>query len=188
MVPTKHEKPNLRDLKVRIVTPVTKSVTKCRFGNALLTVEDAQRIGQYPVASMIVLKAALYTTTLEGGGNGCGTVFNVRKSGVEQVLHRFKCSPDGAYAFGLTAINRVLYGRTTLGGNHCNGTGNGGCGTVFDLSTSEKASVLYSFRGAPDGNETFSLLAVKGTLYGATVFGGSGKCIYGCGTIFKVTP
>jgi hypothetical protein len=64
----------------------------------------------------------------------------------------------------------------------------GGCGTVFDLSTSGKESVLYSFKGIPDGDEPLSLLAVKGRLYGATAFGGSGKCVYGCGTFFKVRP
>jgi hypothetical protein len=126
---------------------------------------------------------------VEGGGNGCGTVFKVSTSGVEQTAYRFKCAPDGAYGFGLIAINRVLYGTTTLGGNYCKGSGNlGGCGTVFDLSTSGKESVLYSFKGIPDGDEPLSLLAVKGGLYGATAFGGRGKCVHGCGTIFKVTP
>lgn len=141
--------------------------------------------GQYPAANMIVVKGALYGTTVEGGGNGCGTVFKVRKSGVEQVLYRFKCSPKGEYAFGLTATDRMLYGTTTLGGKHCNGSGTGRCGTVFDLSTSGKESVLYSSKGTPDGDEPLSLLFVKDALYGVAAFGGSGKCIYGCGTLLK---
>jgi uncharacterized repeat protein (TIGR03803 family) len=52
-------------------------------------------------------------------------------------------------------------------------------------------STIYSFGGGNDGaNPLAGLLNVSGTLYGTTVFGGTGNCtsLYGssCGTIFSV--
>src|SRR5262245_35107860 len=50
---------------------------------------------------------------------------------------------------------------------------------VFPATASAQTfSVLYSFKGTPDGNRAVSglILDEKGTLYGTTVRGGTGPC------------
>lgn len=50
-------------------------------------------------------------------------------------------------------------------------------------------SLLYSFSGAPDGENPYASLTVdmKGNLYGTTSAGGSSKaCPIGCGTVFQL--
>jgi hypothetical protein len=58
-------------------------------------------------------------------------------------------------------------------------------------------NVLYSFMGYPNDGAYpgAALVAVNGTLYGTTEFGGSGSCTRprqgyfpGCGTVFALSP
>lgn len=54
-----------------------------------------------------------------------------------------------------------------------------------------RESILYNFRGRPDGWNPFAGLIMDGSgaLYGTTVIGGScNSFYYGCGTVFKLTP
>ena len=76
----------------------------------------------------------------------------------------------------MTDANGTLYGITSGGGSHHDGT-------VFSISVAGKVRVLHSFNGA-DGKEPHgSLLDVKGTFYGTTADGGSN----GDGTVFSIT-
>ena len=60
-----------------------------------------------------------------------------------------------------------------------------GVGTVFKIMTTGTESLLYSFKGKPDGaGPQAGLLELNGTLYGTTADGGS----HGEGTVFKITP
>ncbi len=90
-------------------------------------------------------KGNLYGTTYEGGDYGaracnpisCGTVFMLKPSGAETVLHSFGVTGDGANPSGGVAFdaNGNLYGTTTYGGANpptCDG-GVITCGTVFKL-------------------------------------------------------
>ena len=86
--------------------------------------------GEYPNGGLIDVKGKLYGTTSAGGGSGCasndgcGTVFEISKAGVETGLHRYK----GAAALpqsSLTNVDGTLYGTTYDGG-----TG----GTVFRIA------------------------------------------------------
>jgi hypothetical protein len=54
---------------------------------------------------------------------------------------------------GLIDLNGVLYGTTQLGGSSgCfGGYSTPGCGTVFKVTASGKATAIHSFTGAPDG-------------------------------------
>ena len=76
-----------------------------------------------------------------------------------------------------------LYGTTGSGGSPLSGT-------VFGLKPSANGtwtySVIYTFQGAPDGQEPNSnlLLDSKGNLYGTTLFGGPS----GFGTVFEIKP
>jgi uncharacterized repeat protein (TIGR03803 family) len=152
--------------------------------------------GRSPLANPLAADGQLYGTTAFGGTtnaacpSGCGVVFSVTTSGKEQILHRFKSGSDGAVpAAALIEVGGVLYGTTSTGGT---GTGcTGGCGTVFKLDTNGKSeSVLYSFGGGTDGAvPAAGLIAVDGSLYGTTEFGGarSRRCSSGCGTLFSVS-
>lgn len=152
--------------------------------------------GAVPIGTLANVNGTLYGTTIGGGtgsfcGGGCGTVFEVSRSGAESVLHSFQGgSSDGAFPsnYGLIDVNGTLYGTTGSGGS---GTGCGsgvGCGTVFSVTASGTETILYSFSGtnavAPQG-----LVEVNGALYGTTYYGGSTACGGdGCGTVFRITP
>ena len=148
--------------------------------------------GYFPSGGLTALNGVLFGTTVNGG-NGYGTVFSLTSSGQEKVLYRFKGAEggkDGAAPNGqLIAVKGVLYGTTFYGG-HC--VIQGGCGTVFKVTTSGHETVLYRFKGSAyydsskdGGNPAAGLLALKGTLYGTTAFGGNSNG-GACGTVFEV--
>jgi uncharacterized repeat protein (TIGR03803 family) len=116
--------------------------------------------------------------------SGCGSVFKINASGVEQVVYRFKGSPDGANPEGpLTVVGNNLYGTTTAGGSKCRFKV--GCGTVFVVTPSGKERVLYRFQDEPDGADpTGNLLSLNGVLYGTTYSGGA----YDSGAVFAISP
>ena len=99
------------------------------------------------------------------------------------VLYSFRGAPDGANpAATLIALNGKLYGTTTAGGSGASG----GYGTVFEVSTSGKKSVLYRFKGGTDGAfPQATLVALSGMLYGTTL-GSDVPTDYG--TVFAVDP
>ena len=141
--------------------------------------------GALPRAGLVDLSGTLYGTTTEGGGSGCyhgcGVVYSVTTSGQESVLYRFRGgNSDGETPYAsLVDVNGVLYG-TTIGG----GKGKYGCGTVFKVTISGSERVLHSFNCYSDGEFIQGpLIATKGTLYGATEFGGSS----GGGTFFSMS-
>jgi len=137
--------------------------------------------GEYPKASLIDVKGALYGTTEFGGTYDNGTVFSVNpNTGAETVLHSFGSGADGEYPIAsLIDVKGTLYGTTEEGGTY-------GGGTVFSLSlTTGTETVLHSFGGGTDGNTPVaSLINVKRTLYSTTAGGGT----YGDGTVFSVNP
>jgi uncharacterized repeat protein (TIGR03803 family) len=141
--------------------------------------------GGNPVAGLLAdASGNLYSTTMAGGENGQGTVFELSPDGSETVLHSFANGSDGAEPVaGLIADKHGnFYGTTFTGGS-------GGNGTAFKLAPGGTETILFSFSlgnssGAdPDG----SLVADdKGNLYGTTGIGGSGNCQDGCGVVFEI--
>jgi len=143
-----------------------------------------------PVVALLNLNGTLYGTTQSGGSSvsGFGTVFSVTTSGSERVLYSFKGGSDGAQPLAsLIAFNGKLYGSTYFGGDNTRCAG--GCGTVFEISTSGRERIIYRFKGYPHDGEgpIGALVAMNGDLYGATWIGGSGACYHGCGTIFAAS-
>ena len=144
----------------------------------------------------------LYGTTLGGGDgtdcglSGCGTVFEIDKSGQQTVLHTFTGGADGSDPQGgvIRDSDGNLYGTTSLGGDFsCSYLGSApGCGTVFKLSSDGVFSVLHTFIGGTDGENPTSGLTMDsaGNLYGVTIAGGLPACQgqMGCGTVFKIDP
>jgi uncharacterized repeat protein (TIGR03803 family) len=130
---------------------------------------------------LVAAKGVLYGTTSGGGKNGKGTVFSVTTSGKETVLHSFAGSDGEFPAARLTYASGTLYGTTDYGGpKGCEY----GCGTVFSVTTEGSEHVLYSFKGAPDGElPDGGVINAGNTLYGTTQEGGK----YEAGTAFSLT-
>jgi uncharacterized repeat protein (TIGR03803 family) len=144
----------------------------------------------------------LYATTYYGGVYGGGTVFELRHTSREawgeDVLYNFcpggaPCDDgQGPYAGLVLGGSGSLYGTTTQGGR--NTCGETHCGTVYKLTPDPnghwKETVLYGFPNP--GNGSFPTGGVvrdgAGSLYGATVGGGTGSCSGGCGVAYKLEP
>jgi uncharacterized repeat protein (TIGR03803 family) len=139
--------------------------------------------GNGPEAGLIKVGSKLYGTTY-GGGNGDGTVYWVNpKLRAEEVVYAFKGSPDGANpSTSLIKVGSLFYGTTNFGGSA------GGYGTVYSVNPATgQETVLYSFANGNEGGASVpegSLLNVKGTLYGTTIYGGATDS----GTVFSVNP
>jgi len=126
------------------------------------------------------LNGVLYGTTRNGGNKNRGTVFEVKPSGAERVLHSFEGNPtDGGHpTAGPLVVHGALFGVTRAGGANAAG------GTAYKINTFGQERVLHSFgveRG--DGaNPAGTLVYLNGDLFGTTLHGGyvSG----GVGTVF----
>ncbi|MFZ0031850.1 MAG: choice-of-anchor tandem repeat GloVer-containing protein [Candidatus Cybelea sp.] len=159
---------------------------------------EAGSDGSFPRSTLIDVGSTLYGTTEAGGVNSEGTVFSVTPGGSEKVLHSFGKRHDGnAPEAGLVELRGTLYGTTRKGGSYdaCYySTIQFSCGTVFSITTGGREKVLHSFslhynNGNDGANPVASLIKVKGTLYGTTLYGGSYFCPGAdCGTVFSVTP
>jgi uncharacterized repeat protein (TIGR03803 family) len=148
--------------------------------------------GALPYSSLISdLAGNVYGTTLSGGANNLGTVFELtsNQSGgwTETVLYSFAASPDGARPRSGVVFDSVgnLYGTTATGGDHT-------AGTTFKLTSTHGGgwteNVLYSFDpGAGDGNTPRAGLVIDaaGNLYGTT--SDTLRQVY-AGTVFQITP
>ncbi|HEY6768115.1 MAG TPA: choice-of-anchor tandem repeat GloVer-containing protein [Candidatus Sulfotelmatobacter sp.] len=135
----------------------------------------------------------LYGVSQFGGANNKGTVYELSpgSSGWTQtVLYSFAGGSDGESGNGSLIFDSAgnLYGTTNKGGAN-------GSGTVFELSPSASGwteQVLYTFTGGADGANPGGNLLIDsaGRIYGMAIQGGtvvSGACIFGCGTIFRLT-
>jgi uncharacterized repeat protein (TIGR03803 family) len=129
-----------------------------------------------------------YGTTGLGGEDGSGTVFKIDRAGKETVLYSFTggldgCNPDQGVI--LDALGN-LYGTTSGGGA---GFCNSGFGTVYELDTAGKLTVLHTFEGEDGANPDSGLIFdPQGNLYGTTQNGGASEGCGGCGTVFELTP
>src|SRR5271157_3144838 len=143
----------------------------------------------------------LYGTTVFGGGtgcggNGCGTVYTLKRSPcrssnsncpwTETVLYRFKGGDDAANPYGALVFDKAgnLYGAA--------GGGSAGYGTVFELAAANSGwneSLVYTFKGGTDGRGPSELIFDgEDNLYGTTYEGGNLACDsgYGCGVAFRL--
>jgi uncharacterized repeat protein (TIGR03803 family) len=148
--------------------------------------------GKEPLCDLAIDSSGiLYGTTFVGGSENGGTVFELTESfgtWTETVLHSFVNGSDGANPeSGLLLKGGVLYGTTSAGGLHLEGT-------AFDLTQSGGVwteNVLYAFAGGSDGAQPIGSLikGSKGELYGTTQYGGGGSCFggAGCGTVFELS-
>ena len=164
-----------------------------------------------PRGSLIIDSGgALYGTTT-GGAYGGGTVFKLappatgQSAWTETLLLGFKDDKDGGdpEAGLIMDASGALYGTAEKGGfANCPPSSfyPNGCGLVFKLTPPSKGSVwkesiLHTFKSGADGANPYGGLIAdsKGALYSTTSNGGGHGCtisgiVYGCGTIFKLSP
>ena len=152
--------------------------------------------GAGPYGSVVFDAAGnLYGTTYGGGAFKAGTIFqltlNPKGKWTEKVLHSFGKGKEGASPYASLILDAAgnLYGTTTAGGAHNNGT-------VFELTPGANGGwtekILHSFDlNGKDGARPRAGLIFDGAgnLYGTTEWGGEVGCAppNGCGTVFKLT-
>ena len=129
------------------------------------------------------------------GGEGCGTLFEIKKGGVESVLYSFQGGTnDGISPLGSLLMDNSgnVYGATEIGGG--SGCAGFGCGTVFKFVPGGTETVLYAFQGGSDGYfPEGSLISDQGgNLYGVTDeggnYGGSGCADLAAARCLKYSP
>jgi uncharacterized repeat protein (TIGR03803 family) len=144
--------------------------------------------GYLPYSSLVIDNSGnLYGTTVYGGANDNGSVYELSPKGsswTETILHSFvKNSVDGAYPYAGLVFDSSgnLYG-TTTGINY-------NLGAVFELLPQTggtwEEQILYSFTSA-NGYAPYAGLVIDGSgnLYGTTTEGGT----YGGGVVFELSP
>jgi uncharacterized repeat protein (TIGR03803 family) len=129
-----------------------------------------------------------YGTTILGGANGEGTVFDLNaRTGRETILYSFPNPGNGNTPFpgGLIYESGMLYGTTIALGNNLDGS-------VFAINPNTGvATTVFSFNGADGIDVNPYLVFNNGFLYGTTLTGGPNSCTLhntpvGCGVVFGV--
>lgn len=130
-----------------------------------------------------------YGTTVYGGIDGFGTIFEITPSGSFTTLYSFcsqpSCNGLGPFAGLIQATDGNFYGMASAGG------GNDG-GTLFELMSSGSTVTSYSLcfpnRCADGSGPTGAFLqATNGRFYGTNTYSGidNSTCDEGCGTVFS---
>ena len=152
--------------------------------------------GAEPVGGLITdANGDLFGTTVVGGANGDGTVFEIKNTGTDSApvyastpttLVSFN-GPNGVYLDGglIADANGDLFGTTYRGGAN-------GYGTVFEIRNtgtiatpvySNIPTTLVSFNGSNgDGPDAGLIIDANGDLFGTTEEGGAN----GAGTVFEI--
>ncbi len=142
--------------------------------------------GANPNAALLLSGNMLYSTALNGGTNGNGTIFATTTNGNYNVLYTFSAfgtnsdtNNDGAQPYStLVQSGNTLYGTASQGGAW-------GEGTVFAINTNGTGfTVLYCFTNGTDGaNPEAGLIVSSNVLYGTANSGGG----LGWGTVFAIS-
>jgi uncharacterized repeat protein (TIGR03803 family) len=136
---------------------------------------------QTPAAKLTRLGDYLYGTSVYGGADGTGTIYQVDPaSGAISIVYNFTGGSGGSYPYAaLTAVQGALYGVASRGGDTDNGV-------VFKFEPkSGKQTPVYAFSGGGDGSLPFgTLLYSNGNLYGTASQGGANSE----GTVYAIDP
>ncbi|HZW96999.1 MAG TPA: choice-of-anchor tandem repeat GloVer-containing protein [Candidatus Eremiobacteraceae bacterium] len=127
---------------------------------------------------MLATNGSFYGTTMNGGADGDGTVFEITSAGKLTTLHSFDSTAGAEPEVGLIqATNGNLYGTASSGGT-------GDVGTIFEITPAGTFTSLLSFDGANgDYPDARLLQGTNGNFYGTTYEVSSGD-----GTVFEITP
>jgi uncharacterized repeat protein (TIGR03803 family) len=132
--------------------------------------------GAQPYAGVTMDKAGnLYGTTLYGGKNWAGVIFEIAADGSQTVFHTFDPSTDGGNPQSGVIVDRLgnLFGTVPYG--QCNGKGS----PVYSLSPGGSEKLYCAPAYLTDG-----VIERSGTLYGTGITGLKSK--YAAGVVFAV--
>jgi uncharacterized repeat protein (TIGR03803 family) len=135
--------------------------------------------GSFPIGTVVqATNGNFYGTTINGGANNWGTVFEITPPGTITTLHSFiieNGNSDNPTSGLVQASNGKFYGTTQGGAN--------GYGTLFEITPAGTFTTLHSFNGTDGSLPLGTLLeATDGNLYGTTQNQQNGH-----GTIFQIT-
>lgn len=126
----------------------------------------------------------LFGTTFAGGGVGEGTIFKIDTTNTERVVFSFTASVSGSSP--ASALIQDQSGNLIGAAD----SGPGGAGVIFRISQQGSETLLHSFLGGtgrtsrvPSGGV---FMDKTGNIFGTTLFGGSGTCQFGCGSIYRL--
>jgi uncharacterized repeat protein (TIGR03803 family) len=147
--------------------------------------------GDSPVASLIEGSDGNFYGTASGAVTMFGDViFKLTPGGDVTNLHQMS-NEDGTYLWAglVQATDGNFYGAAEIGGDGTNGSCDGGCGTLFQLTPATNYTVLHNF-DFTDGDQvlTTPFQHTSGLLYGETSEGGItlGSCGgAGCGVFYS---
>ncbi len=144
--------------------------------------------GERPGLGDVIFDSAgnLYDTTIMGGDNSAGTMYELSRSGgawSESFLHSFTAAEAHPWS-GLTFNGGNLYGTLFDSGTH-------NAGAVYQFTPSGSGwaeSIIYNFTGGSDGGFVYAgvITDADGNLYGATTKVSDGGCK--AGTVFELVP
>ena len=151
--------------------------------------------GRWPEYGSLVFDPSgnIYGTTINGGHNGLGNVYQLTRSGdswTENNLYSFSgADGEGPFSGVIRDAAGNLFGTAIQGGGGPLYLCPNGCGTVYELSPSATGwteNTIYVFQGGSDGATPVGglILDAFGNLYGTTSAGG----VPSGGTVFRLTP
>mgnify|MGYP002401987095 CR=1 FL=1 len=141
--------------------------------------------GEEPAGLMQGSNGNFYGTTDGGGGDGCGTIYELSHAGALTILHSSTPNQGCDHTGVMQASDGNFYGTTTDGG------GAHRMGSVYKLTPSGVYSILYGFcaeANCADGDRPGALLVqgTDGNLYGTTHGAVSGAQTTD-GTVFEIS-
>ena len=151
-------------------------------GQTFTTLASLATQGSNPFSPVIQGRDGnFYTTALNGGAFGSGSVLRVTPTGVVTVLHSFcaqaNCTDGASPVSIILATDGNFYGTTWNGGATCD------CGTIFRVTPGGSFTVFHSFNGTEGDVPTWLIEGSDKNFYG-TAFSGFGTG----GTVFRATP
>jgi len=160
--------------------------TRCPWTESVLYSFTGSALGEFPLFGDLVFDHAgnLYGTTIEGGSNGQGVVYELSPSAggwTQNVIYNLNAGTSGYFPYSGVIFDRAgnLYGTTSMGGAY-------NYGAVYQLTPSPAGwteKTIYSFQDQGDGSVPIGGLIIdpSGNLYGTTA------AVPGA-TVFELTP
>ena len=158
----------------------------CPWTQSVLYRFTSSVFGEFPFLGDLVFDQAgnLYGTTIEGGSNGQGVVYELSPSAggwTQTVVYNMNAETSGYFPYSGVIFDSAgnLYGTATMGGAY-------NYGAVYQLTPSGTGwteKPLYSFKNEGDGRIPIGGLIIdqSGNLYGTTA------AVPGA-TVFELTP
>ncbi len=135
--------------------------------------------GRRPAGGLVFYNSKLYGSTLEGGSNGVGVLFEYDPTtSTYSVKNTFAQATGFRVQSDLMETGGKIFGTTSQGGTH-------GFGTIFEFNVSTSVATVKNNFGSATGENPFGgLVEFNSKYYGMTNLGGTN----GHGVIFEFNP